>query len=204
MDDKRLNDFKDTIIVLEKSIELFYQGYSAFYRVIANQLRLLLCDTQRKKDNSLLPRLFIGVKLHPMRGLLTKEAKEALPFLHGKGEFFQIPAQISFDGKGGSKIEVLFDEGKPRIPLADWLDQGIFNEKITVRELIRSVSDKEAVHSDKDYNETLKTTRSIKLVTEDIHIKFIVAIGEYILKDLKKQDFKHKYNPDQPPASTSP
>jgi hypothetical protein len=68
------------------------------------------------------------------------------------------------------------------IPLEDWLDQPLFNERITIRDLIRSVSDKESVHSDRRYNETLLFTKSVKLSDEDMHKQHIVAIGEYLLR----------------------
>ncbi len=98
----------------------------------------------------------------------------------------QMPARVHFDGKDASKIEMLFDERKTPIPLKEWLDQGLFNVNITIRQLIKSVTDKEGVHSDREYDQTLKFTKSVKLVNQDIHIKFIVAVGEYILKWLKR------------------
>ncbi len=96
-----------------------------------------------------------------------------------------MPAMVRFDGKGGSKIEALFDERRQPIELEEWLDQDLFNQNITIRQLIKPVRHKESAHSDKNYDETLKFTKSIKLANEDIHIKFIVAIGEYVLKLLK-------------------
>ena len=190
MEDKRLTDFNNSINILEGNIKLFHEGNTSVYTVIGSQLRLLLCDTHQGKDNSLLPRLFANIKLHPLKGFLTKEAKAELPFLHESGHLFQIPAEISFNGKGGSKIESLFDENQLLIPLQEWLDQGLFTNEITIRQLIRSIADKVGVHSDKDYDNTLKTTKSVKIIDEDLHIKTIIAIGEYLLKYLKKQDFK--------------
>ena len=92
-----------------------------------------------------------------------------------------MPSVVFFDGKGGSRITELFDQKAEPIPLQDWLDQEFFSEKITIKELIRSVADKVSAHSDKDYNDTLELTRRIKLVGEDVHKQHIVAIGEYVL-----------------------
>jgi len=63
---------------------------------------------------------------------------------------------------------------------------GLFNINITIRQLIKSVANKEGAHSDPKYDPTLRFIKSVKLVDQDIHIKFIVAIGEYILKWLKR------------------
>ena len=103
------------------------------------------------------------------------------------GLVFQMPAMVNFNGRGGSRVEVLVDEKRAPIDLNEWLAQMLFSKEITIRQLIRSVANKVAVHSDEDYDKTLATTKSVKLVDEDIHIKFIVAIGEYILRILKHQ-----------------
>lgn len=98
-----------------------------------------------------------------------------------EGLVFQMTAEVHFDGKGGSRIKALFDYRGAPMPLATWLDQYLFNAKITIRELIRSVANKESAHSDKKYNDALDLVKSVKLVDEDIHKQHIVAIGEYIL-----------------------
>ena len=92
-----------------------------------------------------------------------------------------MPSVVRFDGKGGSRIVQLFDIKAEAIPLQAWLDQPLFSSEISIKELIRSVADKEAAHSDANYNSTLILTRSIKLIDEDVHKQHIVAIGEYIL-----------------------
>jgi len=182
---KALDDLKHSINILEANIRLFHDGNISSYRVVAVQLRLLLCDGK----NSLIPRVFSNVKLHPVWGSMTKEQDEEWKRKFGRsfkdGLVFQMPAMVSFDGKGGSRIQKLFDEGREPLGMEEWLDQDLFNERITIRQLIKSVANKESAHSDRDYDDTLRFTKSIKLVDQDIHIKFIVAIGEYILKLLK-------------------
>ncbi len=182
---KAIEDLKASIDILEANIKLFHEGNISTYRVIAVQLYLLLCD----KNNALIPRIFKNVRLHPIGGSVTKEQDEEWKrkFGHSIKEelVFQMPAMVEFDGKGGAEIEAIFDEGREPIELEEWLDQDLLNENITIRQLIKSVRNKESAHSDKNYDKTLEFTKSIKLSDEDIHIKFIVAIGEYILKLVK-------------------
>ncbi len=182
---KSVDDLKHSINILESNIKVFNEGNISVYRVIAVQLYLLLCG----KNDALIPRIFKNVRLHPIYGSYTKEQEEKYIKQTGhsmkEGLDLQIPAMIKFDGKGGSKIEVLFDERREPIELEEWLDQDLFNNNITIRQLIKSVRDKESAHSDRYYDETLQFTKSIKLVDQDIHIQFIVAIGEYILKMIK-------------------
>jgi len=182
---KAVDDLKHSINILEANIRLFHEGNVSVYRVIAGQLWLLLCDGK----NSLVPRIFQTVKLHPLSGYMTEEEDEEYKRKFGhsfkEGLVFQMPAIVSFNGKGGSSIELLFDERRRPIELEEWLDQDLFNQKISIRQLIKSVRNKEAAHSDKDYDDILAFTKSIKLGNEDIHIKFIVAIGEYALGFLR-------------------
>lgn len=179
---KALDDLKESSEILELNIGLFYDGKTSAYRVIAVQLRLLLCDG----NQSLVPRVFKNVRLHPLWGGISKEqdAEWKNKFGHSfkDGLVFQMPAMVEFDGKGGSKVIKLFDERREPIELQEWLDQDLFSKEITIRKLIRSVADKLAAHSDPEYGDTLNYTRTIKLVNEDIHKQFIVAIGEYVLR----------------------
>ncbi len=188
---KALEDLSNSMAILESSIEQFHAGRTAMYLVIASQLRLLLCDSYRGKDISLLTRVFEQVKLHPIWGGITEEQDEEWKRKFGhslsNGLVFQMPAMVRFNGKGGSKVEVLFDEKRVPIDLNEWLDQMLFSKEITIGRLIKSVANKIAVHSDEDYDKTLTWTKSVKLGDEDLHIKFIVAIGEYILRILRQQ-----------------
>jgi len=167
---KAVEDLIASRNILITNIRSFHEGNRDLYRVIAVELRKLLCDGK----NSLVTRLFPDARLHPLRGRLPDHLKEGL-ILH-------IPAMVHFDGKGGSKIIELFDKSAQPLPLELWLKQDLFNKDITINELIRSVADKESAHADPKYNKTLNFTRSVKLVDEDIHRQHIIAIGEYILE----------------------
>lgn len=61
---------RGSIQILRRCIELYDQGERVFYRVMAVELRLLLCDTTRRHDRiydlSLAPRLFPRLELLPL------------------------------------------------------------------------------------------------------------------------------------------
>lgn len=178
---KAVDDFIATEEILTDSIRLFHEGRRESYRTVAVELRKLLCDG----DNSLLARLFSGLQLHPIQGYMNKEQEERWKKKFGRSIqdnlVFQIPATMHFDGKGGSRIVSLFDIKRDTIELEEWLSQPLLNKDITLRKFIRSISDKISAHSDKDYDDTLRLSRSVKLVKEDMHKQLTVAIGEYII-----------------------
>lgn len=151
---------------------------------MAAQLRILLCDGK----NSLLPKIVKNLSFHPLLNYISKEDDDRFKkrFGHSSldGMVFQLPALTSFDGKGGSRIMQLFDKTRNRLGHQEWLNQPLFSKQVTIQKLIKSVSDKESVHSDDDYDETLRMTKSVKLANIEIHPPYIIAIGEYLLEGI--------------------
>ena len=62
-------DYEASLRVLDANIALFHEGVKDTYRVVATELRKLLCDKK-----ALLPRVFREVKFHKLHstGLLEK------------------------------------------------------------------------------------------------------------------------------------
>lgn len=111
--------FWDSLRIIEICLDQVDEGQPEFYRVIAAQLRMLLCDTTREHDEivdiSLLPRVFPGIQLQPL-GRKNSFSHHADP----------IPLNDWLD----QRVEV--EEGK-----------------VTLRKLIRHVTDHEGgVHVD--------------------------------------------------------
>jgi len=93
-----------------------------------------------------------------------------------------IPCEMRFDGKGGSDIVRLFDESGPMLAPGEWLDQKLFANVVTLRELIRLVADKEGAHADEHHNDALRLTKSVRFPgDESLAAKAVVAIARYIV-----------------------
>ena len=174
---KDVEDLRASRNIMAANIEMFHAGHGDLYRVVAVELRKLLCDGQ----STLLPRIFPELALAPIRGALPAELKKQLD---ASGFVLNISSLIQFDGRGGSRILEMFDESLPPMPLGEWLAQDVFTSQITIEKLIRSVADKEGAHSDKEYNETLRMTRSIRISDKGVHEQHLIAIGEFLLKVL--------------------
>lgn len=183
---KDIEDYLASRDILKSNIHGFHQGSRELYRVVAGELRKLLCDG----NNSLLPRVIPGLSLLPLLVCLDDFPTDGLVFL--------MPSVVSHNNATGPTVRSLFDFNEQYIPLKDWLEQVLFPPKITIRMLIRSVADKESAHADREYNETLKMTRSFFIFDEEVHKAHIVAIGEYILWVLESHikrfptDFRQK------------
>lgn len=178
--EKIKKDFIASRNILKLNIKLYHEGHTDVYRVIASELRKLFCDG----ENSLASKLFSEIRLCQVR---LKEIRENLP---EDGIVFFMPAsvRVSSDqtGKNKAKIIELFDTGSDLISLNEWLEQPLFNKKITIRELIKSIADKEGAHSDNHYGETLTISKSVFVGNENPHGIVIIAIGEYCLGVFEK------------------
>ena len=161
------------IQVIGLNTEAYYSGALHAYRPIAAELRKLLCDYQRGRNISLLPQCFPGVQLHVLVGS---------PDMIDEHTTLYIPCRMYFDGKGGSDITQLFNETGPMLGIGEWLDQKLFNKDVTLRELIKSVADKEGAHADDTHNNTLLLTKSVRFPgDESLAAKAIIAIARYVV-----------------------
>lgn len=147
---------RDALHILRYNLRLYRQGAHACYRVVAAQLRLLLCDTNRVHDRlldiSLVPRLFPDLRL---------EALEA--------DFQSSPDELRFLPGAGT------------LSLADWLAQEIpapGGEPISLRELIRSVCEQDGgAHVD---------PRPVsRLRSWEARGALLASLGTYILAELE-------------------
>jgi len=172
MGPKALNDFNASLAILRGNSELFKSGNHHVYRVIATELRKLLCD----RENSLLPRIYKDIRLHRLQvsALLEKQASLAVGLSH------IMPGRLTRKD-GVPAFELLFANPPETIPVELWMDQVLFSPAITVRELVKSVADKEAAHADPTYNATLEHAMEHKYYEYDSHILTVVAIAQCLL-----------------------
>jgi hypothetical protein len=114
------NDFayaRDSLRILEQNLNLYRQGSRECYRVIAIQLRLLLCDTNRvhgrRMDIALIPRLIPDLQLGSL-DLTDRPGPSEDPRVIPINEVVKLPLQAWL----AQEITVL--EGK-RISVRDFI-----------------------------------------------------------------------------------
>ena len=171
---KLTNDFLASLSILQSSIEGFHAGTRDAYRILAVELRKLMCDGK----SSLLPHLFESLELRKFS--ITLQA-EMVPSIADAMKIVA-PGIVSMrDGKPRFFLDFASDNST--MPLDAWLGQR-FVGHWSVREFIRSVADKEGAHADVTYNDTLEWAKSAKFGLEDGHPMFIVGIAEYLFNVL--------------------
>ena len=175
--------------VLAFNIAGFHDGHQDLYRVVATELRKLFCDTPK----CLVERLFPSAGLHPTR--LYRPGEDV------SGLVLQVPAMICVDEKGVRVTEVFRKDFGP-LPVSEWLEQPFLSARVTLRDFIKSVADKESSHADPVYNETLLLAKSVHVGDgEELLGLLMVAVGEYVLGVL---DMAIKTNPKLFPVRERP
>ena len=60
---------KESFLIIDSCLKSYYENEPYMYKPLAGQLRILFCDSNRKKDNSLLPRVFPNIKLNALEDI---------------------------------------------------------------------------------------------------------------------------------------
>lgn len=142
--------------VVDTCLKCFYEGYSHMYRPLSAQIRLLLCDSNRKKDNSLITRMFENIRFSPIIDAIYLEqgefgedqnwANNVRVVSNDPAVKFKVeamPFEITQFANGLEIADLLIEEKAKPIPISDWLEQhiSIYPVPITIRSLVKTVAD---------------------------------------------------------------
>lgn len=174
-----LAGFIDCLEQIQLSVGNYVSGRRFAYKAISVQLRILFCDR-----TPLYKRLFPNARLHPFAGGIQNLPPSVRKY--DKFLSFYLPGGQRQTESGMPIVVGLFNEETPDVvPIEQWLDQQLLSLRITIRELIRSVANKDGgAHVDTNRNETLQKTAEIVLGDLEAHIPYIVSIGDYVCRSL--------------------
>lgn len=156
------------------------------YRPLAGQLRILLCDTQRKKDNSLLVSAFPKLEISSLAAISWSENESAHVQLRqpdgGQARVSEMPFEISRYANGLAIADLLLTPGL-LVPVGEWSKQlvTVYPTSLTVFDVIRAVADKGGgahvdAESSYELRQLVRKTPSGATYAE----MFILALGRYI------------------------
>jgi hypothetical protein len=97
-----------------------------------------------------------------------------------------MPGQLQLT-EGATRFSLSFAKTRELVPLEAWMEQPIFRPGVSVRDLVKSVADKEGAHSDPDYNATLAEAKSVLYGPDESHLHIIAGIAEYLLEVLRRE-----------------
>jgi hypothetical protein len=194
--DKAISDFCHQMDELKDALERYSTRPSTVYRRAAVALQVLLFDGKPP----LCLRVLRKLELQPLIGQKTKSelAAEGKKPASGMKLVMRLPAIINNQTFQEFPIEQMFDPSPDRKPLelGEWLDQALFNEKVSIRGLITAVRNREGAHADQEFHDILEIARSGVLGDEYMHAPVLMAIARYIFgvfeaSALEWQDYAH-------------
>ena len=177
---KNKQDLINSFKLLETHIETYGRGNFLVYQSMAVELRKLLCETN---PSPLLDRVIPDFKLHKLK--FVKILEDTPSLLEGLQNV--MPGRLEVVNKSIPVFTLLFSREMEEMSANEWVSQIFFKEDITIRELIKSVADKEGAHSDKNYNDTLLHCKGWSFNETESHILGIYAISKYVLAVFKKE-----------------
>jgi len=180
------DELRETFRVIETCLKCIYSGETHMYRSLASQLRILLCDTRYKKDNSLLVAVYPKLEVSGLEsinwssqnsGCLSINQTEA-----GTNRVAQMPFEITQFHNGLSIADLQLEKSK-LIPIGQWSEQIVTYSPtdLTIKEVIRSVADKGGgAHIDATMSPALKYMRQLTPVGKTYAQMFIIALARFI------------------------
>jgi hypothetical protein len=177
---KTLVDYFASSENMRANLDLHYGGAYETYRVVAVELRKLLCDTNYGKDISLLPRVFPDLKLLRLEVAAIFDRRPEISSIH----MHYTPTRLAYPVGELPPFGLQFDETGVKLGISDWVNQPFFSREITMKELIKSVADMEAAHSEEEYKGNLRLMRKFRYNDVESQVVTMLSIGEYLLRTI--------------------
>ena len=183
----------DALNIIEGNYSGFLEGQYPNFRVIASQLRMLLCDSKKGKENSLALKVFPNLRLHPLR-YKPPDAHNLIAW---------IPATITGIPQALRFVNV-FDRNAEPIPLSEWREQiGVIldGNPYTLSNMIKSVTERGGgSHVDDKPDDYLVSASKMyhkgnNRRATGHHEPMMIAIGEYVVEELRRRLSELDENP---------
>ena len=177
---------RESLKVVDTCLGCIYAGEFHMYRALAGQLRILLCDTQRRRDNSLIVAVYPQLEISALQSI-SWSPHQAGPLRlqqseNGPARIAQMPFEITRYANGLSVADLQVDVQK-MLPIGEWCNQPVTYHPTALHltEIIRSVADKGGgAHVDMTLSPALRHMRTATPVGETYAQLLIVAIGRFI------------------------
>ena len=178
---KFITETIDCLKIIYSCLVCYQNGDLHMFKPIAVQLRMLFCDSNRKKDNSLFTRISTDIKLLAFCKIEWRSKRsEGLHISFSEAPFF-VTKRV-----GGIQIADIDISQPPKyLPLEEWLGQivDLTPMPLNVKHIIRAVADKGGgAHIDNSDGEELSAMKRNAPDGVGGNIYFIIALARYTLK----------------------
>ncbi len=189
------NQLRESFKVIDTCLSCCYAKETHMYRPLAGQLRILLCDSTKKKDNSLLSRVYPNIQLSGLASIDWSKNECSFVALHqpsdGTARIASMPYEITQYSNGLAVADLLYNN-EVMLDIPSWMDQCVTHHptSLTIRDIVRHIADKGGgAHVDSNSSAELRYMSQSTPVGRPFGELFILAlarlaqaIGEKLLK----------------------
>lgn len=176
----------ETLKVVDSCLDGIYTGSSHMCRPLAGQLRILLCDTQHKKDNSLFTLTYPKLEVSSMMPISWSDSGSAhvelRQSINGNSRIAQMPFEVTVYSNGLAVADLQL-VSSTLIPIGKWSSQAVtvYPTLLSVFEVIRTVADKGGgSHVDAQASAALRYMSQKTPAGPTYAELFVVALGRFI------------------------
>ena len=188
---------RESLHVVDTCLACIYNGETHMYRALAGQLRLMLCDIQKNRDNSLIRATYPKLEVSALRAIDWSDTEAGGLRLQqpvdGTTRVSQMPFEISIFQNGLAVADLLFVKGH-HLPIGDWCNQRLTVHplSLTAKTVIRTVADKGGgAHVDASSSPELKYMYQLTPANRTFAELFVLGLGRFV-QGLGEQLFEYK------------
>ena len=177
---------QDSLSVIDTCLDCIYLGKPHMYRALAGQLRLLLCDRHRGKDNSLLAAVYPRLEVSKFELINWSSSEAGVISMSqspgGTNQIARMPPEISLYANGLAIADLLLDH-KNLLPISVWSDQRLtfHPARLSAKSVVRAVADKGGgAHVDATAFIELRLMYEYTPAGRTYAELFVVAIGRFV------------------------
>ena len=175
---------KESFLIIDSCLKSYYENEPYMYKPLAGQLRILFCDSNRKKDNSLLPRVFPNIKLNALEDINWDENESSsVQIIQNSSNTSRIatmPFELMQYTNGLVIPKFIFANQKKMVDIPTWVEQYLTHHPTTlqVRDVIRDIADKGGgAHVDSNLSANQRYMNKITPFGHQYGEMFIIAMA---------------------------
>lgn len=176
---------KESFLIIDSCLKCYYENDRHMYKPLVGQLRILFCDFQGKKDNSLLPRVFPQITLNILEPIdWSVEQSSSLKLLQnpdGSNRISSMPLEIKQYKNGLAIAELIPAKNEKLVDIPTWVNQYLthYPTSLTIKDVIRNLADKGGgAHVDSNLSLHQRYMNQMTPVGRSFGEMFIIAMSK--------------------------
>lgn len=177
------SQLREAFRVIDTCLACCYSKETHMYKPLAGQLRILLCDSTKKKDNSLLSGVYPDIRLGGLTSIDWSDNESSFVALHqpsdGTARIASMPYEIT-QYKNGLAVADLLCNKKVMLDIPSWMNQFVTHHptSLTIRDIVRHIADKGGgAHVDSNSSVELRYMSQSTPVGRPFSELFILALA---------------------------